>query len=223
MNMSKKIMLLALAVASVAMFALPAAASAQEIHLEGVTSFSGTAGPGKLAAEGEPTITCESGDVSGTVSAGGTTGEISLDFTGCHTAVFGITAKCRTSGSPIDNTIKSSGVFHLITISSGVPGILVTPVTTEINCAGISNTIVHGNVIGTIVSPGVSCTTGSKELSTKFEPVALKPFTQEHELYTGKAYDLVATTAGSPTVVHTASLESTATVKSSTEGKLNCT
>jgi hypothetical protein len=222
--MSKKIMLLALAVASVAMFALPAAASAQEIHLEGVTNFSGTAGPGKLAAEGEPTITCESGDVTGTVSAGGTTGEISLDFTGCHTIIFGITAKCRTKESPLDNTIKSSGTFHLITISSGVPGMLVTPVTTEVVCAGISNTIVHGEgLIGTIVSPGVSCTTESTEMSTKFEPAPGGPsYTQEHELYTGKKYDLVATTAGSPTV-HTASLESTATVKSATKGKLNCT
>jgi hypothetical protein len=34
--MSKKMMLLALAVASMTMFALPAASSAQEIHLEGL-------------------------------------------------------------------------------------------------------------------------------------------------------------------------------------------
>src|SRR5689334_21099522 len=141
--MNKKTML-ALAVASVALLALPAAASGQEIHLEGISSFEGTAGAGSYSAEGEPTFTCESADISGSVSAGGTTGEISFDVTGCHITVFGITAKCRTTGSPLDNTIKSSGTFHLITISSGKPGLLVTPAVTTIVCAGISNTIVGG-------------------------------------------------------------------------------
>jgi hypothetical protein len=217
MYMSKKIMLLALAVASVAMFALPAAASAQEIHLEGVTSFSGTAGAGSLAAEGEPTITCESGDVSGTVSAGGTTGNIELDFTGCHATVFGLTAKCRTSGSALDNTIKTKGTFHLVTLPESKPGILVTTETVTIICAGISNTITHGNVIGTITSP--ACGTESTEMTTKFAAVGT---VQEHSTYTGAKYDLTATT-GEGGVAKTAGLNSTGTTKSATKGKLNCT
>jgi hypothetical protein len=216
MYMSKKIMLLALAVASVAMFALPAAASAQEIHLEGITSFSGTAGAGSLTAEGEPIITCESGDVSGTVSAGGTTGEISLDFTGCHTTVLGFTAKCRTTGSALDNTIKSSGVFHLITISSGVPGILVTPVVTTITCAGISNTVTGGNIIGTITSP--ACGAKSKSMTTKFVAAGS---VQEHKTYTGSTFNLTAKTGEG--AAKPAGLVSTATVTSEKEGTLNCT
>jgi len=100
--MSKKIMLLALAVASVAMFALPAAASAEGIHLEGVTSFQGTASASIFAAEGEPIITCESADVEGTVSAGGTTGNITFDFTGCHTAIFsGFTQSVTPAVAPL--------------------------------------------------------------------------------------------------------------------------
>jgi hypothetical protein len=217
MYMSKKIMLLALAVASVAMFALPAAASAQEIHLEGVTSFSGTAGEGSLTAESEPVITCASGDVSGTVSAGGTTGNISLDFTGCHTTVFGITAKCHTNGSPLDNTILSSGVFHFITISSGKPGILVTPVVTTIICAGISNTITGGNIIGTVTSP--ACGVKSASMTTKFVATGS---TQEHSTYTGTTYNLTAKTGESGTVKK-AGLVSTGTTTSATEGTLNCT
>jgi hypothetical protein len=217
--MSKKIMLLALAVASFAMFALPAAASAQEIHLENVTQFSGTAGAGSLTAEGEPTITCESGDVSGSASAGGTTGTIKLDFTGCHTTVFGFTAKCHTSGSALDNTIQTSGTFHLITIPTvpTKPGILVTTETVSIICAGISNTIVHGNVIGTITSP--ACGTESTEMTTKFAAVGTA---QEHSTYTGVKYDLTATT-GEGGAAKTAALTSTGTTKSETKGKLNCT
>jgi hypothetical protein len=219
--MSKKIMLLALAVASVAMFALPAGASAQEIHLEGVTSFSGTSGAGSLAAEGEPTITCESGHVKGTVQAGGTTGTISLDFTGCHATVFGFTAKCHTSGSALDNTINTSGTFHLVTTidASGVktPDILVTPATTSIICAGISNTIVHGNVLGKITKP--ACGAESKEMTTSF---AATGSVQNVMDYTGVKYDLTATT-GEGGAAKTAGLTSTGTTTSETVGKLNCT
>jgi len=215
--MSKKIMLFALVVASVAMFALPAAASAQEVHLEGITSFSGTAVAGSLTTEGEPVITCASGDVSGAFSAGGTTGEISLDFTGCHTIILGITTKCRTSGSPIDNTIRSSGVFHLITISASKPGILVTPVVTTIMCAGITNTITGGNVIGTITSP--ACGAQSASLTTKFGATGAA---QEHTTYTGSTFNLTTKT-GEGGTVKKAGLFSNATVVAATEGVLNCT
>jgi hypothetical protein len=214
--MSKKIMLLALAVTSFAMFALPAAASAQDVHLEGVTSFSGNAGAGSLTAENEPVITCESGDVEGTVSGGGTTGEISLDFTGCHTTVLGLTAKCHTNLSPLDNTIKSSGVFHLGTIGASKPGIIVTPVVTTVICAKISNTITGGQIIGTITSP--ACGTKSASMTTKF---AATGAAQEHTEFTGTTYNLTAQTEGG--TVKKAGLVSTATVTSATEGTLNCT
>jgi hypothetical protein len=68
-----------------------------------------------LVTSGEPTITCESTDVTnGTISAGGPTGTM-LDFTGCHTSAFGLTAKCHTTGSAADNTIAPGGTFHMIT------------------------------------------------------------------------------------------------------------
>jgi hypothetical protein len=215
--MSQKIMLLALSVASVAMFALPAAASAQEIHLEGVTSFTGTAGAGSLTAEGEPTITCESGDIEGTVSVGGTTGTISYDFTGCHTAVFGITAKCRTTGSALDNTIKTSGTFHLITTPQKAPATLITLVTTEMICAGISNTVWHGNLIGTVTNP--ACGAESNEMTTSFSAAGTVQNDMEP---TGVKYDLTATT-GSGGAAKTMGWTSTTTVKSATKGKLICT
>jgi hypothetical protein len=214
--MSKKIMLLALAVVSAAVFALPAAASAQEAHIEGITNFTGTAGAGTLAATGEPTITCESGDVTGgVVEAGGTTGSMGLDFTGCHTTVFGFTAKCRTTGSALDNTILSSGKFHVITINNK-PGILVTPATTTVVCAGISSITVEGNIIGTITSP--ACGVSSNNITVAFSATGS---TQNHLSYTGVNYDLTAQTSGGSKL--TAGLTSTATLNSATAGKVNCT
>ncbi|HVD38193.1 MAG TPA: hypothetical protein VNC15_05120, partial [Solirubrobacterales bacterium] len=195
--MSKKMMLLALAVASAALFALPAFASASELHTDTATSFTGTGGPGSLKAKGEPTITCESADVNnGTISAGGTTGTMTLDFTGCHASVFGFTAKCHTTGSALDNTIASGGTFHLITFPVEKPAVLVTANPTEITCAGISTTYVEGNIIGTITSP--NCNTSSNTMTLSFTATVngSGDVTQDHELYTGNFYDLVARTGG---------------------------
>jgi hypothetical protein len=212
------IMLLALVVTSAAMFALPAAASAQVAHIEGITSFTGTAGAGTLAATGEPTITCVSGDITnGVVNAGGTTGSMGLDFTGCHTTIFGFTAKCRTTGSALDNTILSSGTFHVIMVNEGSkPAILVTPVATTVVCAGISTIAVEGNIIGTITSP--SCGVESKTLTVAFSATGS---TQNHIEFTGVNYDLTAQTSGGSKL--TAGLTSTATLNSATAGKVNCT
>jgi hypothetical protein len=191
--MSKKMMLLALAVVSAAVFVLPAAASAAENHIEGVTAFTGSAGAGTLAATGEPTITCDSTDINkGVVSAGGTTGTMELDFTGCHTAVFGITAACKTEGAPLNNTILSSGTFHMITLPNKEAGILVTPVTTTIVCAGISKITVEGNLIGTITKPACN----AAATNTMLIDFSATGSTQNLLEYTGVKYDLTAQTSG---------------------------
>jgi hypothetical protein len=218
LTMSKKTMLLALAVASMTMFALPAASSAQEIHLTGVSEFTGDATAGSLTAEGEPTITCETGDVEGTVSSGGTTGSIKLDFTGCHTEIAGVTVKCHTSGAPNppNNTIKTSGTYHMITTGDG-PAIMVTQETVSIVCAGISNTIVHGDVIGTITSP--ACGVASEKMTIDF---AASNNVQAHNNYTGVPHDLTATT-GEGGAAKTAGLNTLTHTESPTLGTLNCT
>jgi hypothetical protein len=215
-TMNKKMMLLALVMASAALFALPAAASAQEAHIEGITAFTGTGGASSLVASGEPTLTCESVDVTnGVINAGGTTGSMVLDFTGCHKTV-GFTLKCRTAGSPLDNTIRSSGTFHVITINNK-PAVLVTPVTTEIICAGVSNTHLEGNgIIGTITAP--ECGVFSKTLTVAFSATSS---TQNHITYTSVAYDLKSKTSGGSSL--TAGLTQTATLTSSTAGNVNCT
>ena len=219
--MSKKIMLLALAVASMAMFALPAASSAKEIHLEGISEFTGDTTAGSLFAEGESTITCETGHVeNGKVSAGGTTGSIDLDFTGCHTTVFGFTAKCRTAGSPLDNTIKTSGTFHLITTTTE-PAIMVTAATTTITCAGIANVIVHGDVIGTITSPACNAAP-SNTMTIDYASHEKTPNIQTHDTYTGVTHALTATT-GEGGAAKTAALTTITHTTSPTAGTINCT
>jgi len=217
--MSKKMMLLALAVVSAAAFAVPAGASAQEIHLTNVTSFSGTFGTGTLSAKEEPAITCgeaaNQNHVTGTVSAGGTTGNITLDFTACHIVVIGITIPCHSTGAPVNNTIASSGVFHLITINEK-PGILVTPVATKVECQNTSPINVAGNVIGTITSP--ACGVASNNMTIKF---SASGSTQEHKIYTGVSYNLTSQT-GTGTIKEAAQV-SESTTTSSTAGTLDCT
>ena len=216
MTMSKKMMLLALAVASVTMFALPAASSAQEIHKTGVSSFSGDATAGSITAEGEPTITCETGDITGSVETGGTTGSISFDYTGCHTTVFGITSKCRTSGSPLDNTIAASGTFHLITTSDG-PAMMITTATKTVICAGISNTVTHGDLIGTITSP--ACGVASNTTTILFSGSGN---VQAHDTYKGVTHALTATT-GEGGAAKTSAWNTLLHLESPTAGTLNCT
>jgi hypothetical protein len=223
--MSKKIMMLALAVVSAAFFALPAMASATEIHYEPAETFTISGAGGELRAEGEPTITCTLTSGHGTFDVGSTTtGTATLDFTGCHTSVVGFTASCKSEGAAVGGTIASHGTFHLITwnettggIDPTKPAVLLTTTTTKIVCAGISTIIVHGDVIGTITSP--ACGGSSKTMTLSFQATGT---TQTHELYTGKAYDLIATT-GEGGAARTAALVGNATNTQTNAGKLNCT
>jgi hypothetical protein len=115
--MSKKMLLNALSVVA-AFLALPAFASAQEIHLEpGKGETFSVSGLGVEArAEEEPTVTCDK--VSGTGkfdTASSTRGFMTRDYTGCHFISAGITIPCQSEGSPANNTVATSGAFHLIT------------------------------------------------------------------------------------------------------------
>lgn len=218
--MQKMMMMLTLLVVSAVSLVLPGAVSAQEIHFEGPTTFTGTGAASSWVSTGEPTTTCESVDFNnGTISAGGTTGTMTLDFTGCHATVLGFTVKCHTTGSPADNTIASGGTFHLITwknaAGTAFPAILITLNTTEYSCAGISNTHLEGNLIGTITSP--ACGSSSTEMKLGFTATGS---TQNHLEYTGVKYDLLAKTSGGSPL--TAALNLSATLHSAA-GKLNCT
>lgn len=218
--MSKKTMLLAIVVSSLALFALPSMVSAAEIHFEGATGVKFTGhNPGNVPrAGGEPTVTCETGTVQGEFTSE-TTGSAQGDLTGCHTTVFGFTVKCHTAGSPLDNTIASSGTFHLITYvnaTTSVPAMLGTLTPTTIICAGISKIEASGSVISTITKPacGVSTTEATGKASSTNG-------TEDHKTYTGKQYFPTAQTEGGA-VVETV-LDAEATITFSKTLKLVCT
>jgi hypothetical protein len=216
--MSKKMILIALAVA--ALFAVPSVASAEEIHFTNVTTFTGSGPAGFLSATNEPKISSTGVTVTGKFTTS-TTGEVTLTFTGSTAELLGIKGNCNTTGDAAQ-TITSSGVFHLITTNTGKPGILVTPVTTTIICIGFSRVEVTGKgIIGTITSP--ACGASSNEMKVSFEA---EGSTQKHIEYTGVKYDLSADTEKpeGPTIsTVTAALQGSATLKSATEGTLDCT
>lgn len=211
--MSKKMMLLGLIVASMAMFALPAMASATTMEIDpGNNEFEGSAIGGSLSASGEPTITCEKTDVTGkfTSKTGGT---LTLDFTGCHINVLGFTVKCRSANSPADNTIASGGAFDAITYNNK-PAMLVTANPTTLSCAS-SNIEVTGSVIGTITAP--ACNVESNTATIAFTKTGN---VQNHKLYTGKEYYLTANT--DPSAEVEAAIETTVTITSVPKMKMTC-
>ena len=215
--MSKKTMLLALSVATVAMFALPSIASAAEIHFEGATGvkFTGHGTASTPTAGNEPTITCETGAVSGEFTSE-TTGNVQGYVAGCHILVLGFTIKCRTVGSPLDNTIASAGTFHLITTTDGA-AMLGTPNPTTVICGTFAKIETGGNLITTITKP--KCGESSKEATGVASATS---GVQDHKTYTGKQYFPTAKTEGSETVVETG-LDGEGTITFEKSLKLVCT
>jgi len=222
--MSKKMMLLALAVTSAALVAIPAFASAEEIHFDTATTFTGTGGAFSWVAAEEPTSSCQSGDISnGVINAGGTTGTMTLEFTGCSISAMG-TMPCHTAGSPLDNTISfGSTMFHLITSKNAsgaaVPAILVTANTIEFICNWFGfpvTTHLAGSIIGTITIP--KCSESSNKLGLSFSATGS---TQNHLEYTGTKYDLVSRTGAGES--RTIGLNFAPTLTTNTAGTLTCT
>jgi hypothetical protein len=220
--MSKKTMLLTLAVA--ALFALPSAASAQEIHLSGVTELSGSGGAVTLTATNEPKISCTASTHIWRMNAGSTTtGTYHTHLSGCTAELLGIKGNCNSAGAA-SGTVTDAGTFHLIThwySSFFGPSYLYTWQVTTITCIGFSRIEMTGNTIGKITSP--ACGANSKTISVSFES---EGSTQKQLEYTGNKYDLSTNTEkenGETTSTSTAAIQGSATLSSATEGKLECT
>jgi hypothetical protein len=220
--MSKKMMLL-LTLAVAALFALPSAASAQEIHSKGVSNFFGNGTAFKLVPVGEMKFNCTGSSQSGSFDSGSTTtGKFQLHLTGCTAEFLGIKGSCNTAGAA-SGTIFESGTFHLITNRFSKPSVIQTLQTLTIICIGFSRVEITGNgVIGTVTSP--ACGASSTKMTVSFSQAG---GTQEHMEYTGVKYDLSAHTENSSGETTGASgttgLEGNYTLESSTAGTLECT
>jgi hypothetical protein len=223
-SMSKKIMLLALAVVSAALFALPAVASAGEWKMdcpkaEATCAFNTAGGHAELRAVEEPTITCTNNTGSGTATNEGTTGTFSITFTGCKALGF---FSCNTSGAASGTIKLASSVSHNVYLEDNKTklGLLVTPATTTLICSGISSLNVSGAVIGELTQ---GCNVTSSTFNVAFGAAAGNEKTQkwEQNTKTGAILDLSATTEGGS--AKTAAQIATGTITFTTgEAKTTC-
>lgn len=229
--MSKKIILLALAAVSAAVFVLPATAMAAEedvaLHISPVPAGPVPVSGGATSlsnVEGE-TIDCKEVNGSATFE-NSTTGHLTLTFSGCFaTTVFG-NISCNSSGQT-SGTIKTTEnlPFHLVTAkhaSTGaeVPAVLITSLGTEEHfatfaCGGfVTDKVTGKGIIGEIEN---KCGSKSKETFINF--AIIKHGEQTYRTVVGTPnteYDLKGNGA-------TAAQTGTGTVKFTEETTLTCT
>ena len=178
--MNTKVMLLGLAAVSAAVLALPALASALiPLHLNptpaGTQPIDGV-GIARFSTTGGTTTTCSGFSGSAQFEAGGTTGTLTLTFgPDCTENILG--TRCTSPGEAAGNTATTVLPFHLVTLPSGSPGILVTPnaetgVFIHKTCAGglITVTVEGNGLVGTITSP--ECGSSASQATLSFMATA---------------------------------------------------
>ncbi len=224
--MNKKMMLLALAAVSAAMFALPAMASAGTWHFEKaggikVNTFTGTGGVSEWTTTNGLTLKATSTTVHGEFETT-TTGTITLTFHG-FVGLFGV--HCTTAGQPTGTVVSTKLTFHLVHLepAKNKPGILITPNHTTGNflhfeCGGVKQTWAGNGLLGELVAPSPPCGAETTAPEFKFQrstTLGLGHQTWTQVTTTGTVYDL--TNAGS-----TMSIDASAKLVTE-KGKVNCT
>jgi hypothetical protein len=189
--MSKKMMMLAIAVASAAMLAVPAFASATSAHL----SFN----PGAYNVHGGASVLSRVAGASthGSTTTGNgtfentTTGTVKLQF---HNVTSPTLGNCgsTTEGHP---EVAGGGIvttttlpFHLVMLANGVPGILITSLNGHFatyRCGGITVKVTGNGILGTITAP--KCGQASNTATLSFTGAK---GVQTHQIYTNTKYTL---------------------------------
>jgi hypothetical protein len=194
----KKGILLA-AVACVAMFALPAVASANVWHVQnGTIGFSGSGGVGELTPAGGTNVRCTSVKVNGAYE-NTTTGWVEFSFHGCFAQTI-FNPHCQSAGQPTGTIVTTKLTFHNVVVD-GTPSILLTPGPTgagepkdhfaSFSCFGIA-TVVRGNgLIGALDKACGTKSTGATATFASKEPGVPIPWES-----TGTKYTLESTTSG---------------------------
>jgi hypothetical protein len=215
--MNKKMMLLALAAVSAAMFALPAVASAgaPEVECGGVVcgNFTAHGGTGTLASTNGLAVECTGNTAEGKYETK-TTGSIKLVFTGCRDEIFNVPCSNTATSGKIETTVLS---FHSIytTDNKTTPGTLVTPNGTHFATftCGFKFEVTGNGIIGSLTSP--ACGKASKSYTLSFTQASKGHQTHKQITGTGTIYDL--NTNGS-----TSSQVSVGTVTFGSEATLTC-
>jgi hypothetical protein len=205
--MSKKMMVLALAAVSAAMFALPAVASAGTWNMTPAgQTFTSTskAETTTILTSTEHTVKCTSSTGSGRYNAGSTTnGVITLKFHGCKDEV-GTNCTGETAGEPAGTISTTANLpFSNVYMETGHnPGITISGIGAEKHFAnfrcgfGLLTIKVEGTIIGEVDS---ACNTASKTHALNFESPkghGIQEWTQVTT--TGTIDDLTSTVNGSP-------------------------
>jgi hypothetical protein len=203
--MSKKLMLLAAgALSALAFAALPAFASAEELEAHCpvapcIGTITGSSSEHSIELENDAGEKVDATALDGTIEikTGTTkTATVELDFTHVYETSSGFKFTCNTPGQA-SGTIKTGPLTaHFINIGKStetIPGVLLTLPAAGITfeCAGgLVKKTVTGNIIGTILEPTTVCNKADTNTKVTFNIKGVG--TQEHELYTGTAYDLIS-------------------------------
>jgi hypothetical protein len=211
--MSIRKTLLAAAMAVVALAAMPAFASAlPTADLPANLNFTVHGGAASITAGLEPNCTTTTG--SGKFEDG-STGKIKLTFHACKASIL----NCSTGMNP--GTIETTELpFHLVFITNGKPGILVTPGANNhfvsFSCV-LGNAVMGGNgFIGEITSP---CNVKSKTFGVRFAGTGTA---QNHKTIDGSATEYSLTQAVGGGAPANAALDSSFTA-TFTEGESTLT
>jgi hypothetical protein len=225
----KKLMLLALAVVSAALFALPAVAAAGAPETDcpagaATCKFTSSGTASSLTTANGTTVNCTANTGSGEYT-NKTTGTIALTFTGCKDSIF--SSSCSTSGQAAGTIKTNSAVFHNIytTDNKTTPGVLITQPSSgsfaNFACgAGFLTVNVTGNVIGSLETPG--CGAEAETWALNFTQTAHGQQTHKQITGTGTSYDLIShlNTTAEP---QTSAMVATGSVKFLTgKAKLTC-
>jgi hypothetical protein len=203
----KKMMLLALA-AVCALLVVPSFASANPLHVSATGPFTVHGGASEL------TRTSGNGTKGKTITGNGTfetttTGTVHLTFDEVTSEQLGSCENVTTTNLP----------FHLVTLNSGAPGILITSANNHFatfKCGFITVTVNGNGVLGTITSPACGGTSNKATLSFA-KSVAGH---QQHTSVTGVTYGLNSTILG---VTSPSSMDATATITFPANRTLTCT
>ena len=215
--------ILAAAIAALAFAAVPAFASAAvEVDYPGTNGhFTVSGGAAKLTSDSD-SFSCTSVTGTGTFE-NKTTGHIELTFHGCKEE---LGFNCTGSGQSTGTITTTNLGFHVVSITSGKPGILITPTGSgstahfaSFVCGGFIPYVWRGNgIIGEITAP--ACNTSSHTFTVKFTGATPAPGTkQTHTTIDGSSteYGLEASVAGGGLEEVSEDAEATGTFTEGTE------
>lgn len=222
--MSKKMMLLALAVASATMFAVPSVASAGTWNVDGTFPAKFTmknTGTMLFSTTSGETVECTTITGSGQYN-NATSGVLSLKYHGCKELDSGTTCTGTGMGEPAGTISTTANLtFQNVYLEKDVnnvphnPGITIKGVTaggiTEhvatFKCfVGLITIVASGTVLAALDNPTAECNNLRKELAIKFETTAHGVQKWKQVTTAGAIEDLTATING---VAETAALVGT--------------